>query len=245
MPSAGNARVTSAHSRSTRIGAVSFSTSGDRRAPIRDDARRLLDKAAVAHRPADELVEPGQCCLWIADDTRRVRVARPISSGSASICTIVVSRGGTVQFKRHLVAGIAADEQHEIGAVHDAVGRRRGIAAGDTGRQPVPGRDDAARTERRGDRRLQEPRPGREPPARACEAAAHRRRRSRRGARRSAPRRRARYRRSATGRCAGIAAPRDRSPAARGLAELDHIALQPEKSRWVGRGGSANAARHA
>jgi len=44
--------------------------------------------------------------------------------------------------------------------VHDAVRRRRGIAAGDTGRKPMPRRNDAAGAKRRGDRRLQSLRQG-------------------------------------------------------------------------------------
>ena len=118
-------------------------------------------RAASSAKPASraglpiDLVQPSQGRLRVADEPCRVRVAAPdLQRIGVDLHDLRVERRhGPVQ--RDLVAGIAADEQHEIGAVHDAVGRRRGIAAGDTGRQPMPGRDDAAGAERRRDRRLQ------------------------------------------------------------------------------------------
>ena len=100
MPSAGKARVTSAHSRSTAIGAVFFSTSGAmRRAPIGDDPRRLLGKTAVALRPADDLVEPGERRLRVADDARRIRVAAAdLQRIGIDLHDLGVAIAGTVQF---------------------------------------------------------------------------------------------------------------------------------------------------
>ena len=129
----------------------------------------------------------------------------------------------------------------------DAVGGRRRIAAGDPGRQPVPGRDDAARAERRGDRRGQrlgqreDLRPG------AARRRRRRRRRSRRGARRSAiAAARSMSRSSATGRCTGIGRA---SVSMTGGSAVWPSSMtspcSPQKSRWVGRGVSANAARQA
>jgi hypothetical protein len=60
---------------------------------------------------------------------------------------------------RHLVAGIAADEQHELGRVHHPVGRRRGVVADHADMQRVPRRDHPSRAERGGDRRPQHLRP--------------------------------------------------------------------------------------
>ena len=56
---------------------------------------------------------------------------------------------------RHLIAGMAADEQHQFRLMHDLVGRRRGIVSGATDRQAMPRRDHAAAAERGGDRRGQ------------------------------------------------------------------------------------------
>ena len=63
-----------------------------------------------------------------------------------------MSIAGIGPVQRDLIAGVAADEQHHVGAVHDAVGGRRRIAAGDPGRETVRRRDDAARPQRRRDR---------------------------------------------------------------------------------------------
>ena len=56
---------------------------------------------------------------------------------------------------RHLIAGVAADEQHQVGLVHDLVGGRRGIVARATNRQAMPRRDHTAPAERGADRRRQ------------------------------------------------------------------------------------------
>ncbi len=69
-----------------------------------------------------------------------------------SICTHVVSRRRNAPGMRHLVAGMAADEQHQFRLVHDLVGRRRGIVSGATNRQAMPRRDHAAAAKRGGDR---------------------------------------------------------------------------------------------
>ena len=124
-------------------------------APIRDNASRFVGEATVSCRPADHLDQTREGRFRVADDAVRVRIAAPDFEriGFDLHDRRVVSRDGPV--KRYLVAGIAADEQHELGAMHDAVGGRRGIAAGDPGRQPMPGRDDAARAQGRSDRRGQ------------------------------------------------------------------------------------------
>ena len=126
-----------------------------RGAPVGDDARGLLGETGIARRFPDHFVQTGQGCLRVANDTRRVRVAAPNFQGIGIDLHDLCVAGRHRPVQGHLVARIAADEQHEVGAVHDAVRRRRGIAAGDTDGEPVPGRDDATRPEGRRDRRLQ------------------------------------------------------------------------------------------
>ncbi len=94
--------------------------------------------------------------LRIAHQAERVRIGlRPSSSGSMSICTTWRVERRNAPGVRHLIAGVAADEQHEVRLVHDLVGRRRGIVARAADRQAMPRRDDAAAAERGADRRGQ------------------------------------------------------------------------------------------
>ena len=93
--------------------------------------------------------------LRIAHQAERVRVAAAeLQRIDVDLHHLGVERRNAPGV-RHLIAGVAADEQHKVRLVHDLVGGRRGIVSRATNRQAMPRRDHAAPAERGADRRRQ------------------------------------------------------------------------------------------
>ena len=143
MPSSGSARVISAHRRSGRIGAALLASVGarsSRQAATMPAARSANARVARTGR-AERREQLRQRRLRIAHQSQRVLVAAAkLRRVDVDLHHLGVERGNAPGV-RHLVAGVAADEQHEIRLVHDLVGGRRGIVSRATNRQAMPRRD--------------------------------------------------------------------------------------------------------
>ena len=131
MPSAGNALVTSVHSRSTRIGVLSSLANGAiverQSATIR--AASSAKPRSRAGRPTASS-KPSERRLGIADHPDRIRIAAPDFERVGVDLHDLCRERRNHPIKGDLIAGIAADIQDQIGRMNDAVGRRCGIAAG-------------------------------------------------------------------------------------------------------------------
>ena len=156
MPSSGSARVISAHRRSGRIDAALLASSGARCfAPGRHDTRGAIGECGIACRFAQRGQQLRQRGLWITHQAQGAWIAAAqFQRIDVDLHHFGVQRRNAPGV-RHLIAGVAADEQHEVGLVHDLVGRRRGIVSGATNRQAMPRRDHTAPTKGGADRRRQ------------------------------------------------------------------------------------------